>query len=155
MARRKKTTKKATPRRRRRIGAMNSNSPLMNMVYAAGGVIGANIIVKLLPDSIDDKLKAAALAAGGFIIPAYLLKSPMGAYIGAGFGGAGIYKLAQSFGVISGVGMGGTPMIAGYRNARRLSGMAGPTPMIAGTPMVAGAATSFTGASDLLRWAER
>ncbi len=156
MARRKKSTKKAAPRRRRRLGAVKSNSPLMNMIYAAGGVIGANIVAKVLPDSLDDKIKAAALAAGGFIIPSYLLKSPMGAYIGAGFGGAGVYKLAQSFGIISGIGMGGTPMIAGYRNARRLSGMAGPTPMIAGSPpVVAGTNTQFSGAAELLKWAER
>jgi len=158
MARRKKSTKKAAPRRRRRMGAASkSNSPLMNMLYAAGGVIGANMLVKVLPDSLDDKIKAGALAAAGFLIPSYLLKNQMGAFIGAGVGGAGLYKLGQSFGIISGVGMGGTPMIAGYRNiTRQLSGMAGPTPMIAGTPMVAGAKTDgYNGAADLLKWAER
>lgn len=133
MARRKRAVKRAAPRRRRRVSGIGAGSPIMSMLMTAGGVLGANMAAKFLPDTLDDKIKAGILTVAGYAIPTYLMKGPTGTAIGMGFGATGIYKLAQSMGLMAGIGMGGTPMIAGYRNSRRQLGMGSATPMVAGT----------------------
>lgn len=107
---------------------------LMTAASAVGGAVAGQLLTKLIPASVDANLRAAAPLVAGYFAGS-LIKGPNGQAFGLGMmavGGVNVVKtLAPSL-------LSGTPMIAGYRQARRLSGPnTDGTPMIAGMPTIA------------------
>jgi hypothetical protein len=104
MARRKRTHhKKAAHHRRKRhsMGAIGSTAN--TALYAIAGAAAAQLLGKVLPSTLDDKIKAAAPLAVGFFLPKFV-KGPAGAGLSAGMFAIGGLKLVQSFGVLNGIG---------------------------------------------------
>lgn len=91
MAKRRKA-KKTSYRRKRRMGAIGGSN-LTSIAGIVAGAVAAKLVVKQLPDKIDDKLKnAGVLALGAFLMPK-LLKGDLGKALGNGMiavGGAGL-----------------------------------------------------------------
>ena len=83
MARRK--TKK-TPRRRtsRRMGAINTSNMLTSIGGVIAGVAAAGYLNKLALKNQSATIQAAAPIALGLAVPAFLLKSEFGRFLGAG-----------------------------------------------------------------------
>jgi len=108
MARRRK--KMAAPKRRRRrsVGAIGGNAGNIAATVAgiAGGAIAARIIANYagkMASGTNPKIIAAGQVALGFLFPK-LIKGAMGQNIGHGMIAIGGMSLAQSFGIISGIG---------------------------------------------------
>jgi hypothetical protein len=106
MARRRK---KSSPvkRRRRSVGAMGKTG---NVVATVAGIAGGAIAAKLLANyagkmssTLSPKVIAAAQVALGVFMPK-IVKSKIGADLGYGMIAIGGVSLAQSFGVVSGIG---------------------------------------------------
>jgi len=102
------TTRKAAPRARRRVTRKKGMlSELFNpqMAQAAGksvisgavGGAGAVMLNKLLPDTMDPKIKGFVTLGAGFVSAA-ILKMPN---VGAGMAGVGIANLMQSAGMLA------------------------------------------------------
>jgi hypothetical protein len=100
MARRKTTRKKTTTRRRtkRGLGAINVQNTLMSIAGTMAGVAIAGYVSKMLPDTIDDKIKIAIPIGVGAFLP-MVLKSDLGKNIGLGMISYGGSKLLTSFGI--------------------------------------------------------
>jgi len=100
MARRKTTRKKTTTRRRtkRGMGAINVQNTLMNIAGTMAGVAIAGYVSKMLPASIDDKIKIAIPIGVGAFLP-MVMKSDLGKNIGLGMISYGGSKLLTSFGI--------------------------------------------------------
>lgn len=98
MAKRKKTR---SYRRRRKMGAIGGDL-LQKVGGVAAGAIAAQFVAKALPDTMNEKIKAAIPLAAGIFLPK-VMKGTLGESLGAGMVAAGAIKLAQSFG-IGGVG---------------------------------------------------
>jgi len=130
MARRRKRS--AAPKRRRRSmsGVAGSKNVLMTVAGIAGGAIAARLIGNYagkMGGGLNPKIVAAGQVALGVFFPK-LVKGKLGQDLGAGMVGVGGLSLAQSFGIISGIGqmeddmeitVSGTDMlspIAGYGN---------------------------------------
>jgi hypothetical protein len=90
------------------------------------------LVGKLLPDTIDSKIKNAIPLVVGLFLPKYI-KGAAGMALGAGMIATGGLKLIQDFGILNGIGE--TPMIAAFRNMRQLNGIDGSNDNI---PQVAG-----------------
>jgi hypothetical protein len=135
MARRKKQAKKSSPRRRRSMGAISSGAGMA--VYAVAGAAAAQLLSKVLPSTLDDKIKAAAPLALGFFLPKFV-KGPVGQGLGAGMVAVGGLKLVQSFGVLNGIGEISSnvnysaPLIGASYNRSGLVDKSFATPAIAG-----------------------
>ena len=84
MARRK--TKKSQPRRRtsRRMGAINTSNMLTSIGGVIAGVAAAGYLNKLALKNQSATIQAAAPIALGIAVPALLLKSEFGRFLGAG-----------------------------------------------------------------------
>tara|TARA_R110000868_G_C10967954_1_gene769329 strand:- start:2069 stop:2575 length:507 start_codon:yes stop_codon:yes gene_type:complete len=84
MARRK--TKKSQPRRRssRKMGAINTSNMLTSIGGVIAGVAAAGYLNKLALKNQSATIQAAAPIALGLAIPALLLKSEFGRFLGAG-----------------------------------------------------------------------
>lgn len=132
----KKPAKKAPAKRKRMSGTKGPN--LTTAMYAiAGGVAGQMIpklLTKVMPNLPPVVISGAPLAVGYFLPT--LVKGPMGQALGMGMmvaGGVGIVRSVAP-NLISGIG--GTPMIAGYRNALSAgSRTIASAPMISGVPI--------------------
>jgi hypothetical protein len=100
MARRKTTRKKTTTRRRtkRGMGAINVQNTLMSIAGTMAGVAIAGYVSKMLPDTIDDKIKIAIPIGVGAFLP-MVMKSDLGKNIGLGMISYGGSKLLTSFGI--------------------------------------------------------
>lgn len=136
MARRKKQSRKSSPRRRRSgMGAIGGGASMA--IYAVAGAAAAQLLSKVLPSSMDDKIKAAAPLAVGFFLPKFV-KGAAGQGIGAGMVAIGGLKLVQSFGVLNGIGEISTnvnyktPLIGASYNRAGLTDKSYSTPAIAG-----------------------
>jgi hypothetical protein len=100
MARRKTTRKKTTTRRRtkRGMGAINVQNTLMSIGGTMLGVAVAGYVSKMLPSTIDEKIKIAIPIGVGAFLP-MVLKSDLGKNIGLGMISYGGSKLLTSFGI--------------------------------------------------------
>lgn len=106
MARRRKRS--AAPKRRRRSmsGVAGSKNVLMTVAGIAGGAIAARLIGNYagkMGGGLNPKIVAAGQVALGVFFPK-LVKGKLGQDLGAGMVGVGGLSLAQSFGIISGIG---------------------------------------------------
>jgi len=137
MARRKKAHKKAAHHRRRRHGMGAMGSTANTALYAIAGAAAAQLLGKVLPATLDDKIKAAAPVAIGFFLPKFV-KGPAGQGLSAGMIAVGGLKLVQSFGVLNGIGEIAsdvsykTPLIGATYNRSGLVDRSYSTPAIAG-----------------------
>jgi hypothetical protein len=136
MARRRKSHKKVTHRRKRHsMGAMGSTAN--TALYAIAGAAAAQLLSKVLPATLDDKIKAAAPVAIGFFLPKFV-KGAAGQGLSAGMIAVGGLKLVQSFGVLNGIGEIAsdvsykTPLIGATYNRSGLVDRSYTTPAIAG-----------------------
>ena len=106
---RKTTTKKAAPRKRRTVSrrkkGMLSELFNANMAQAGGkvvlsgaiGGVGAALLTKLLPDTMETKTKSFYQLGAGFVA-ATILKMPN---VGAGMAGVGMFNLASQSGFLA------------------------------------------------------
>ena len=94
MARRKKTK---SYRRRRKMGAIGGDF-LQKIGGVAAGAIAAQFVSKALPDTMNDKIKAAIPLAAGIFLPR-VMKGTLGESLGAGMVAAGAINLAKSFNI--------------------------------------------------------
>lgn len=134
MARKKKASRK-TSRRRRMSGIGAVGSMASSVLYAVAGGVMAGAVVKYLPSTLNDKVKAAVPVAVGLFLPRFV-KGNAGAGIGGGMVAVGGLKLFSSLVPNLGIGqidMPGyqVPAISGYNNAG-LTDSAYMTPAIAG-----------------------
>lgn len=134
MARKKKASRK-TSRRRRVSGIGAVGSMASSVLYAVAGGVMAGAVVKYLPSTLNDKVKAAVPVAVGLFLPRFV-KGNAGAGIGAGMVAVGGLKLFSSLVpslAIGQIDMPGyqVPAISGYNNAG-LTDSAYLTPAIAG-----------------------
>ena len=135
MARRKKHAKVTHRRKRHSMGAIGSGASMA--IYAVAGAAAAQLLSKVLPSSMDDKIKAAAPLAVGFFLPKFV-KGSAGQGLGAGMVAVGGLKLVQSFGVLNGIGEISsnvnykTPLIGASYNRSGLVDKSYSTPAIAG-----------------------
>lgn len=101
---RRKHHKKATHKRRHRRHAMGAiGSQASSAVYAIAGAAAAQLLGKVLPLTLDDKIKAAAPVAVGLFLPKFV-KGAAGQGLATGMIAVGGLKLVQSFGVLNGIG---------------------------------------------------
>lgn len=124
MARRKKHAKKRHHTKRRRHHMAGISGTLTNVAYIAGGAIVAqvlgNVISKATASSTmsattKSLINGAVPIAAGVYLPKFV-KGPMGAGLGAGMIAVGSVKLAQSTGVLAGVGAVVDRMTSNYGN---------------------------------------
>jgi hypothetical protein len=134
MARRKKTSRKRTTYRRRKMSGIGAVGEMAsNVLYAVAGGVMAGAVVKYLPSTLNDKIKAAVPVAVGLFLPRFV-KGNAGAGIGAGMVAVGGLKLFSSLVpnlAIGQIDMPGyqVPAISGYNNMSNSSYL---TPAIAG-----------------------
>jgi hypothetical protein len=134
MARRKKTSRKRTTYRRRKMSGIGAVGQMAsNVLYAVAGGVMAGAVVKYLPSTLNDKIKAAVPVAVGLFLPRFV-KGNAGAGIGAGMVAVGGLKLFSSLVpnlAIGQIDMPGyqVPAISGYNNMSNSSYL---TPAIAG-----------------------
>jgi hypothetical protein len=101
---RRKKAKKATSRRRRSMSGIGKvGSTATSALYVIAGAAAAGYVSKMLPATLNDKVKAAIPVAAGLILPRFI-KSSLGQGLGAGMVAVGGLKLVQSFGVLNGIG---------------------------------------------------
>ena len=101
---RRKKAKKATSRRRRSMSGIGKvGSTATSALYVIAGAAAAGYVTKMLPSTLNDKVKAAIPVAAGLILPRFI-KSNLGQGLGAGMVAVGGLKLVQSFGVLNGIG---------------------------------------------------
>lgn len=106
MARRKTTTRRRKPTiRRRRVtrrkkGLSGMDYPVMLMVGSIFGGVGAGLLDKVIPASIDPKIASGAKVAAGLALGA--VKMPIAQGIGAGMAANGASKLLEDLGVLNG-----------------------------------------------------
>jgi len=135
MARRKKA-KKASYRRRRMSGIGKVGSTASSALYVIAGAAVAGYVGKMLPASMNDKIKAAVPVAVGIALPRFV-KSSVGQGLGAGMVAVGGLKLIQSFGVLNGIGYADSsysvPMVGATYNR---AGLVDPSQYV--TPAIAG-----------------
>lgn len=103
MARRKKSKKVQYRRRRKMSGTGTGKGMLMTVAGIAGGAVVARVLANTLGSKVDSKYIAAGQVVAGVLLPKYL-KSDLGKNLGAGMIAVGGLSLAQSTGVISGIG---------------------------------------------------
>lgn len=97
MAKRKRKASGRAKSGRRRIGKIADKSTLALAAGVAGGAFVATFAASKL-SSLDPKIKAAVLAAGGIFIAGQ--SNPIIKGIGLGVAGAGALALVSSFGLI-------------------------------------------------------
>jgi len=135
--RRRKAHKKATHRRRRMSGMGKAGSAASTLLYTVAGAAAAQLVGKVLPASVNDKIKAAVPVAVGLFLPKFV-KGAAGQGLAAGMIAVGGLKLVQSFGVLNGIGAFASdvdykaPQIAAYYNREGLVDKSYMTPAIAG-----------------------
>jgi hypothetical protein len=134
MARRKKASRKRTTYRRRKMSGIGAVGEMAsNVLYAVAGGVMAGAVVKYLPSTLNDKIKAAVPVAVGLLLPRFV-KGNAGAGIGTGMVAVGGLKLFSSLVpnlAIGQIDMPGyqVPAISGYSNMSNSSYL---TPAIAG-----------------------
>ena len=134
MARRKKSSRKKTTYRRRKMSGIGAVGEMAsNVLYAVAGGVMAGAVVKYLPSTLNDKIKAAVPVAVGLLLPRFV-KGNAGAGIGTGMVAVGGLKLFSSLVpnlAIGQIDMPGyqVPAISGYSNMSNSSYL---TPAIAG-----------------------
>ena len=101
--RRRKAHKKASPRRRRMSGMGKVGGAASTLLYTVAGAAAAQLVGKVLPASVNDKIKAAVPVAVGLFLPKFV-KGAAGQGLAAGMIAVGGLKLVQSFGVLNGIG---------------------------------------------------
>lgn len=102
MARRRKRA--AAPKRRRRMSGVGKSSALTAIAGIAAGAIAARLIGNYAGKmNVNAKIVSAGQVALGAFFPK-LVKGAMGQNLGAGMVAVGGLSLAQSFGIISGIG---------------------------------------------------
>ena len=135
--RRRKAHKKATHRRRRMSGMGKVGGAASTVLYTVAGAAAAQLVGKVLPASVNDKIKAAVPVAVGLFLPKFV-KGAAGQGRAAGMIAVGGLKLVQSFGVLNGIGAFASdvnykaPQIAAYYNREGLVDKSYMTPSIAG-----------------------
>lgn len=99
MARRK--TKKSQPRRRssRKMGAINTTNMISSIGGVIAGVAAAGYLNKLALKNQKPTIQAAVPIALGIAVPAFLLKSEFGRFLGAGMVAYGGGKFLASAGL--------------------------------------------------------
>jgi hypothetical protein len=134
--RRRKAAKKS-PRRRRMFGMGKVGGAASTVLYTVAGAAAAQLVGKVLPASVNDKIKAAVPVAVGLFLPKFV-KGAAGQGLAAGMIAVGGLKLVQSFGVLNGIGAFASdvnykaPQIAAYYNREGLVDKSYMTPSIAG-----------------------
>jgi hypothetical protein len=124
MARRKKS-RKVQYRRRRMSGTSTGKNVLMTVAGIAGGAVIARVLANTVGSKIDSKLVSAGQVVAGILVPKYL-KSDLGKNLGAGMIAVGGLSLAQSTGIISGIGAAAEDFTASmFSNSDRLQTIAG------------------------------
>jgi hypothetical protein len=107
MARRRKRSAAPKRRRRRSVGAVaSSKNVLMTVAGIAGGAIAARLIGNYagkMGGGLNPKIVSAGQVALGIFFPKFV-KGKLGQDLGAGMVAVGGLSLAQSFGIISGIG---------------------------------------------------
>jgi hypothetical protein len=115
------------------IGAMGSQ--VTGALYTIAGAVAAGAVTKLLPSTMNEKLKAAVPVVVGIMLPKYL-KGNLGQGLAAGMVATGGLKLVQSFGILNGIGGGYAgyqiPAVSGSYNNAGLVDTSYMTPSIAG-----------------------
>jgi len=135
--RRRKAYKKSTHRRRRMSGMGKVGGAASTVLYTVAGAAAAQLVGKVLPASVNDKIKAAVPVAVGLFLPKFV-KGAAGQGLAAGMIAVGGLKLVQSFGVLNGIGAFASdvnykaPQIAAYYNREGLVDKSYMTPSIAG-----------------------
>jgi len=135
--RRRKAHKKATHRRHRMSGMGKVGGAASSILYTVAGAAAAQLVGKVLPASVNDKIKAAVPVAVGLFLPKFV-KGPAGQGLASGMIAVGGLKLVQSFGVLNGIGAFASdvnykaPQIAAYYNREGLVDKSYMTPSIAG-----------------------
>jgi len=126
MARRKKSKKVQYRRRRRMSGTSTGKNVLMTVAGIAGGAVVARVLANTIGSKIDSKYIAAGQVVAGVLLPKYM-KSDLGKNLGAGMIAVGGLSLAQSTGVISGIGAAASDFTSAMfsTNSDRLSTIAG------------------------------
>jgi len=136
MPRRKKAKKSPIRRRRKMSGIGNIASTATSALYVIAGAAAAGYVTKMLPSTLNDKVKAAVPVAVGLILPRFV-KSSIGQGLGAGMVAVGGLKLVQSFGVLNGIGYADSnyrvPMVGATYNRE---GLVDPSMFV--TPSIAG-----------------
>jgi len=100
MARRKSSKRKTTRRRRSHMGATGGN--LTTMLSMVAGAVAGRILQTKLQDKVNPKILAGGQVVAGMFLPK-LVKSKIGAGLGAGMIVNGGVTLLNSFGVISAI----------------------------------------------------
>lgn len=98
-----KPKKKTTTHRRKRMSGSSGNLKMVGAVIA--GAVGGKFIGSMLTSKLSLSPTIAngvMVLAGGFVIPKYIVKGPMGQAIGAGIAAQAAVALLQSTGVLSG-----------------------------------------------------
>ena len=95
--------RKKTTTGRRMGSARGGKNEIMDLILMVGGGVAAAYVPKLLPASMNDKIKAAIPLAAGFLLTR--LKNPMLANIGKGMAVGGGVTLIQSTGILTGARM--------------------------------------------------
>jgi hypothetical protein len=138
MARRKHHHKKATHRRKHRRHGMGAiGSQASSAIYAIAGAAAAQLLTKVIPATMNDKIKAAAPVAVGLFLPKFV-KGAAGQGLATGMIAVGGLKLVQSFGVLNGIGEVASnvsykaPLIGASYNRSGLVDRSYTTPAIAG-----------------------
>jgi hypothetical protein len=134
MRRRKSSSKRRAPRRRRGMGAVGG-AGMTSALYTIAGAAAAAAVTKFVPIA-NEKVKAAVPLALGLFLPKFI-KGNVGQGLGAGMVAVGGLKLAQSFGVLNGVGAVdgpgySVPAISAVYNRSGLVDSSYMTPAIAG-----------------------
>jgi hypothetical protein len=125
MARRKKSKKVQYRRRRRMSGTSTGKNVLMTVAGIAGGAVIARVLATTIGSKFDSKLVSAGQVVAGILVPNYL-KSDLGKNLGAGMIAVGGLSLAQSTGIISGIGAAAEDFtVSMFSNSDRLQTVAG------------------------------
>jgi hypothetical protein len=131
---RKKTTKKTPPRRRKRMGAMGGKTDFNQLLMVVAGAVGANVLQKVVPDTIAGvdmaKYKAAIPVVIGVVLP-MAVKSPWAKSVGLGMVAGGGASFLQDAGIIGAM-YDAAPMISAFEREPDYLTNGDRAPMISG-----------------------
>jgi len=101
MAKKRKTKKRHGSKRRSKVGAIDFTS----ILGVVAGAVGAGLLDKVIPDTLDKKIVAGGKIALGVALPMLVKSGNMKnilAGVGSGFVAVGSVDLLKGFGILSG-----------------------------------------------------
>lgn len=131
---RKKSKKAPVRSRRRRMGAMGGKTDFNQLLMVVAGAVGANVLQKVVPDTIAGidmaKYKAAIPVVIGVVLP-MTVKSPWAKSVGLGMVAGGGANLLQDAGIIGAM-YDTAPMISAFEKEQNYLTNGDVAPMISG-----------------------